>query len=221
MTISVSSTEEVTELFGIPLDKLPTYSVKAPVGNKPTEVHDGVNHELLDEILSYVKAHPETWRQEAWFKIVDKETGRTRYDSEEVLVSEVNSCGASFCFAGHVAIHEGFPSPPVDNNKHWIRTINIPNREYPMIEEVSEFAVKRLGISDGQADALFSAENSLEDLEAIVEALHLVPNIKGWDLDELRDRPYLDPENYESDERVPVREYLISEGLLNEDLVAA
>lgn len=198
MTVALSDNEVVTGTYGIPLVDLPKYPGRKDVLDEktPTEVHVGLNHKLLDDVMGYIKNHPLEWDQIAWHRIMDLNTGVIRYDSEEQIVKEVNSCGAAFCFAGHVAMAEGFPAPPKNNNATWYRNfLDVDGfREY---EEVSEFAIKRLGITSWQADALFAAENDMEQLEKMVAALHINPDLNG---EELEDVKYADadPEDIES-----------------------
>lgn len=171
--------------YGIPLVELPNYRKKDVVQpNEVTVEHEGINYELLDAIMDYIKNHPQTWMQESWFKMIDLETGKVRYESQIQEVEEINSCGAAFCFAGHVALAEGFPAPPKDNYSSWERIVNPESTEY-YYESVDEFATKRLGLNYDQADALFSADNSMETLEKMVKALHLAPNVDGETLYDL------------------------------------
>lgn len=193
---------EKTQLYGIPLQELPTYRKAEPVKDKPVTPHEGVNYKLLDEILEFIVEHPRQWEQAAWFRIVDRETGEMKYNVEVQTVEEVNSCGAAFCFAGHVALAAGFPSPPIDNHQEWARTVIIdPEAEYRWDREydeaVDEFAYKVLGITAGQADALFAGENTINDLKAIVKALHLNPDVRGYTLREMAEEL---TEDWEEDE---------------------
>lgn len=207
------SNVEKNFIYGIPLVDLPTYKQAPPVDGKPTVPHEGVNLPLLNEIMEYIKAHPMQWRQEAWYKILDLDTGEVRYDTEEQIVEEINSCGAAMCFAGHVALREGFPSPPKDNHHEWNRWIPTEEGWYSesrdergFYEDVSSFAETRLGINWSVGDALFDGENTLEQLQDMVEALNLNPEINGYELVEIRDR---DREDYPN-----VRQFMIQEAYL-------
>lgn len=211
------SNVEKNFIFGIPLVDLPTYRVAPPVENKFIPAHDGVNLPLLNEILKHIQTHPTQWMQDAWYKIVDLDTGDVRYETEEQIVEEQNSCGAAFCFAGHVALREGFPSPPKDNNSEWDRWVATENgyfsttrQERGRHEDVSEFAERRLGVSASVADVLFNGDNDLETLEDVVLALNLNPNLSGYDLRDIRDRNI----GLEEGERTSVRDFMIVEGLL-------
>ncbi len=193
---------EVTRipLFGIPLEKLPSYRKVEPVGSNPTVVEEKINIGLLREIMTFIKDHPTTWYQDSWFHVVDRKTGEATYAVETQLVEEVNSCGTSFCFAGHVGLAQGFPSPPKDNSQSWER--NVDGEWYP--EQVEDFARARLGLSHGQADALFDANNSMKDLERMVQTLILIPTIEGHKLESIQ-------YNIEDDDDTAFMEFLLTQ----------
>lgn len=149
-----------TPLFGIPLEKLPSYRKVDPIGSAPTVAEGKINIPLLSEIMDFIKDHPTTWHQDSWFKIVDRKTGEESYVSELQEVTEVNSCGTSFCFAGHVGLAQGFSSPPKDNTSPWERYVD--GELYP--ESIEEFARKRLGLNYSQANALFDSSNSMKEI---------------------------------------------------------
>lgn len=178
-----------TRIYGIPLAELPTYRRKPLLTkDQPTEVHDGVNYELLDEMYNFIKEHPQTWEQASWFKNVDTETGREKVYVRIETVEELNSCGSSFCFAGHIALREGFPSPPLNNNLEWDRkVINYTYSTEYIYESVGSFAAKRLGLGELVADQLFDPFNTLEDLRFMILALKVDPEISSWDLGAFRD----------------------------------
>lgn len=203
---------EKVYIYGIPFTELPKYSVKPPIGSTPVQNPGHVNFELLDSVLEYIKAHPTTWRQESWYKIVDRDTGAmVNIVKEEETVEEVNSCGASFCFAGHVAIREGFPNPPKSNDDSWTR-LALDSDGYSYHQDVSDFAETVLGLTWSQADTLFDGANTLQDLEEIVEGLHLNPKVHGSDLRDMVDR-----RNFEDEGNLTVREYMEKYDLLPVD----
>jgi hypothetical protein len=181
-------TDNSQYLFGIPHQQLPTYRAAEPVGDKPVVSHTGINFELLDEIMEFIRNHPKTWVQDSWYKYVDPNTGIATVDVKTEEVEDANACGTSFCFAGHAAIHEGFPLPPKEYGAEWDRLVIDGTEHY--YEEASDFARERLGLTYGQSDALFDGENTMEDLELIVSVLHAYPNIKGYKLEEVRDYKY-------------------------------
>lgn len=172
-------------IYGIPLTTLPQYRKADPVGDKPTKVEEEINFDLLEEIYSFIEEHPRTWRQASWYATVDQETGVWKHDIRIENVEELNSCGTSFCFAGHVALHEGFPSPPVQNNNEWGRFVN-ENTDDEEYELVDEFAAKRLGLTEAQAGALFEGDNDLDDIRFMIDVLKLAPSVNGNDLEEMK-----------------------------------
>lgn len=209
-TVDKTETVEKTYIYGIPLQKLPEYSVKKPIGNKEVQRRETIDFELLDSVLDFIKVHPSTWRQESWYKIVDTKSGEVSIRTEEEVVTEVNSCGAAFCFAGHVALREGFPNPPKTNHESWNRIV-LDSTGDTYRQEASEFAEAVLGLSWSQADVLFEGDNSLEDLEEIVEGLHLNPRIHGSDLREMIERrDWADND----DSELSVKEYMEKYDLL-------
>lgn len=171
-------------LFGIPFVDLPKFAQVPEVGTEVVEHRGDIDHEALDDVMDFIRKHPQTWRQESWFKTVDRETGEAEYYVQVEDVELVNSCGASFCFAGHAAIRAGFPAPKIGNNE-WTRKV-IDESGFQWDEEVSDFAENILGLDHGQAEALFHQDNTIEDLEVIVKVLHIHPAIPGYELDEVR-----------------------------------
>lgn len=174
-----SSVEEVY-LFGIPYDKLPTYKRKSPVGNEPTAVEETLNVELLLEIFKFIKEHPLTWRQETWYAHVDRGTGQVLgYGTREEEFTDSNVCGTSFCFAGHVALREGFPFPPLAVDGDWEREV-VYDDGWEDVESASDFAAARLGLSFRQATILFNGNNSIEVIEFLVRVFMTEPDISAY-----------------------------------------
>lgn len=169
--------------FGIPLQELPSYRVAEPIGEKPVSRRETLNVELLEEIMSYIEAHPQTWNQANWYVNVDPEDGSEKGFWRIEEVTEENSCGTSFCFAGHVALREGFPTPPLNNNMEWERKVD---GEFYR-ESVDQFAEKVLGIDSEQGEALFAGENTMAELRNMVTALKVSNGrVPGFVLNDLR-----------------------------------
>ena len=169
--------------FGIPLVELPKYQFAEPVGTTPVQRKEHVDYTLLDSMIQFIEEHPRTWRQASWFQTVDTETGEEKYVGRIETVEELNSCGSSFCLAGHVALRTGFPAPPLKNDKEWEREVD--DQLYP--EGVAVFAAKQLGISNGQAEELFEGNNELIDLKRMSILLKLDPTISQYMLSDVRD----------------------------------
>lgn len=193
----MAETVNETLRFGIPLQELPSYRVKPPVGDKPVSRRETLNVELLDEIMSYIEAHPRTWNQANWYVNVDPEDGSTKHFWRIEEVTEQNSCGTSFCFAGHVALREGFPAPPLQNGVEWEREVSGERWG----EAVDAFAEKVLGIDPEQAEALFAGENTMADLRNMVTALKVSNgSVPGIVLNDLRYE--YDPNEVQSEDEI-------------------
>lgn len=111
------------------------------------------NVALLRQTLAHIEAHPEQWNQEMW----------------------ANECGTAFCFAGHAVLQAGCHILASRETVEWstipseIATAAFPLRgSAPSIRAV---AMRLLGLDDGQALTLFCGDNSLDDLERIVDDL--------------------------------------------------
>ena len=98
-------------------------------------------------VLDFIRAHPELHDQEIWLRKTD--------------------CGTAGCFAGlacwlngDTPIFEGGPGSSVVRSADTRRQVQIRNR-----------AIGLLGLSPTQADLLFDAGNSLEDLISEVEQI--------------------------------------------------
>lgn len=135
-----------------------------------------LNVELLQDTMKHIKENPQTWNQNVWFVHLD-ENGHRAELAVTVEMTEVNSCNTAFCFAGHAALKSGFPAPP-QNGLSWYGAVD--GEHY----EASDYARQKLGISWTQADILFNGQNTMEDLEVLVDALIENPNI---DRDEMRE----------------------------------
>lgn len=151
-----------------------------------------LNTKLLDETLEFIKTHPQEWEQKVWFGWY--KDGVLTYDEITVEMIEQNSCQSGMCFAGHAALRAGFPAPPKNNDDLWTDGEG---------QHVSDFAREKLGLTLGQASALFDGENSLEDLERMVEAIKANPNVSEDALWDLRDRPKNDYEEEEEEDAEP------------------
>lgn len=147
------------------------------------------NNELLLETLNYIKENPQKWMQDVWFGFYDADGNRIL---EPVELEEVNSCNTAFCFAGHAALKTGFPAPPVNGYEPWVKSEYDPVAARPVRTFVDEYAQKQLGLTWDQADVLFSGDNSLEDLETLVNAIIENPDIDQDDLLKAVDRYYDD-----------------------------
>lgn len=110
-----------------------------------------INKKLLLDVLAKIEADPKSWDQGYWF------------------------CGTAACFAGHACLLSG-DKPIFEEEENEDGDIVVDDRaEYVDVAGVSEYVSDRagalLGISEAQADVLFDASNSLEDLQRFVGQL--------------------------------------------------
>lgn len=120
---------------------------------KPGEIIDVTpNVPLLRQTLGYIEEHPEEWKQ------------------------EVYHCGTAACFAGHAALLDGgewidAESESLlargDDPAMYTRDLRDGRRSVWVFHR----AQRILGLTPGQAYALFDEENSLEALRKIVAEL--------------------------------------------------
>ncbi len=171
---------DATFKHGVPLVKLPELRKADPIGDREIPDRETVNVEVLNEIMDFIEAHPDTWYQESWYQVVDPKDGTPDYYKVIEEVEDANECNTAFCFAGHTAINQGFPFPK-GNSGSWTRLVNgtsysgdpMQYREY-----VEDFATKILGLSSEQADHLFHQDNTKTDLRNMVNALNVNPNFQ-------------------------------------------
>lgn len=110
------------------------------------------NTKLLKRTLNYIEAHPDEWDQKHW--------------------ASWTQCGTAYCFAGWtVALAHPGASPDFSEGAS-------PDGEttgYVVVDgesvDIEEFATELLDLSGEQADALFCATNSLDELRRQVAEL--------------------------------------------------
>lgn len=139
------------------------------------------NVELLEKVYEYIENNPQKWKQSVWFAILD-EDGKMTFNDFEVEVEEVNSCNTAFCFAGHTALMTGFVAPPKVNGALWEGEVD--GKYYA----VNEYAKEKLGITWDQADELFAAENSMEDIRKIIDMIKDNPHVDQEEIQKALDR---------------------------------
>ena len=105
------------------------------------------NADRLRTELEFVTAHPDLWDQSHWVLVTDR---------SDVEPGADWTCGTTACLAGWTALHDGLrPDPRSD-----ARLVDDAGR----LHDVGDVARRALGLTDAQADALFSSENNLRDL---------------------------------------------------------
>jgi len=130
-----------------------------------------LNKDLLYGTLDAVVAADilGTWNQQDWLRFEDPDDD----GSEEVMeraerrqAATGEWCGTTCCYAGHALLIEGG------------RLVYDEGRSYILLDKcllsagsVSPEAMQRLGLTEWEASTLFSANNSLQDLKEIVDAI--------------------------------------------------
>jgi hypothetical protein len=109
------------------------------------------NASLLRRTLQYIKEHPEKHNQSYWFARGD--------------------CGTTACFAGTAARLSGY-------KPYWLTLESTEyavhdDAEFPSAENISVeiLGQQLLELSSGEADRLFHGDNTLTDLERIVDGI--------------------------------------------------
>jgi hypothetical protein len=110
------------------------------------------NAEKLDKVLAYIEANPKKWDQEEWVP-------RPVNDSY---------CGTACCIAGNAALLAGCTPLEPDHPAAGGFLMYGPHGG---VVSVNAYAKDVLGLDADEADVLFSAGNSPDDLREIVAAL--------------------------------------------------
>lgn len=112
-----------------------------------------LNAELLDATMTTIERDPEHHDQSHWARNVTSP-----------------DCQTTFCFAGHAAILAGAQPPAHDGTWYVDPETGLSVSFFePTSEHVADYAQKKLGLTDGQADKLFHGANTIPQLRAIVD----------------------------------------------------
>lgn len=145
-----------------------------------------INFELLDAAIrdASTGAHGYRHNQGKWLGVV-------KHNPEDG-----ESCGTAMCLAGFAAVLAGAepPMPATNTFGYYYYPQWYVNRDTgklsdpPIGVHVSSFAQGRLGLSDGQAKALFAWDNDLAEILAMRDALRLHPDADFDHLVDARNR---------------------------------
>jgi len=108
-----------------------------------------LNLPLFDKVMKLIELEPERWEQSTW-----------AYKAE---------CGTAFCFAGHVVnltMPEDAYFPFSEFDRETARVV-IDGA----MNSISTVAMRELGISAGEAVALFNGGNTMTDIRRIRDFL--------------------------------------------------
>ena len=103
----------------------------------------------LVAIYQYIKAHREEWDQSFW--------------------AQKTACGTAYCFAGFAIARAGA-------EPDWDRSYYVPRTDFCTLSNgetrlIDGYAQDLLGLDSKQADDLFYAGNSLDDIREMIEAI--------------------------------------------------
>lgn len=113
-----------------------------------------------------------------------------------LYADDESSCGTAMCLAGFAAVRCGaeVPRPALDPNGFWYvpnwwvnaATGALSDEDDPEAVHVSNFARIRLGLDWGQADELFSAANTLDQIRGLRNHLAKHPDAGRHQLEDVR-----------------------------------
>lgn len=115
-----------------------------------------IDLDLLEAAMSEIEQNPEHHDQQAW--------------SKNVLNRD---CQTTFCYAGHVAILAG-AQPPTDALMGWYVDFESNTTQPWSVRSalfVGEYAQKKLGITEKDADALFHGAATIPQLRVMVDRI--------------------------------------------------
>ena len=92
-----------------------------------------------------------TWNQKAWV--------------------EINDCGTAFCYAGHLLHSQGWQPIRLAADMPWNSVGLIKDGEVLLWTGIGARAAALLGLTGEEADALFSEDNTLEELKELVDQI--------------------------------------------------
>lgn len=105
----------------------------------------------LEQVMAYIEAHPKEWKQSTW--------GIQKVD-----------CGTAYCFAGTWAAMNGgkFLFDAEQWRRHGVaHADDVQFGDDPPVP-IPRWAIKTLGLDNGDADVLFDGGNSMEELREMV-----------------------------------------------------
>lgn len=117
------------------------------------------------------------WDQGAWFHV--DQVNRHGHITDEGLETDP-WCVTAGCFAGHYAISQGFTKVIRQPRKGFLPLVLLQNAEGEMVtdgeasegfQNVAAYTRKSLGLTQTQANVLFNAGNTLDDLRFYVEQI--------------------------------------------------
>lgn len=107
-----------------------------------------INHSEIEAIIGHIEAHPEEWDQRNWASRSD--------------------CGTAYCLAGLACVRSGGQAK-FYRGLEYASTCSLPDGRTELIVLVAQ---DLLGLTNDQADILFDASNTIDDLKRIAKSFH-------------------------------------------------
>lgn len=131
---------------------------------------------------------PSEWDQESWFQL-PRELEEAEFAPMDEVPDLVLGCGTACCLAGKVSWDAG--GRPLLKKSHFddfsyfsTSIVAFPDGSQA---PVNTFAQDHLGLSDEEADVLFSGSNTIEDLRVLIPAIISGNFREDGDLEDFRD----------------------------------
>lgn len=137
---------------------------------------------LLDAIILEIEAHKEHWKQSLWAtaklaELIPIPTDKARLEVQREAVEDLpESCGTAFCVAGwaaHLTGAQPLWKPEINWNDeiYGYNAEEVTNPETGYVETIERYASKVLGLNLKEASYLFEANNSLDYIKRVRDAL--------------------------------------------------
>lgn len=131
------------------------------------EVPDPVDRDKLIEVVKWAAGEdakqklglPSEWEQGYWLS----------YRGEGTGIGANGFCGTACCIAGKVALDDGWRPPP--ELSAWRGNVGATVIKNDEVRSVGPLAREILGLTENQADRLFSGDNTYEDVIRIAREI--------------------------------------------------
>lgn len=114
------------------------------------------NIKMLEEVMDYIKTHPEQLRQDVW-------------------ATQKADCGTACCFAGWTAVLNGYQLDWLEDDD----MTSIVRDKDGIHHVISDLAEELLDLTQFEGDVLFAGSNTIDELEQMVKNLANGAHIKA------------------------------------------
>jgi len=143
---------------------------------EPEEPAPELNVDLLKRVVKRIERDQEMWDQESWGYLPEHHTidlGITEFENpiggrslgievNDILLSEKDLCGTTFCCAGHTVLEAG--ETILIHYQDLEASFCVDKGEN--VHMISQRAQELLGLTDEQADSLFAPGAGADDIVA-------------------------------------------------------